>query len=156
MIRRNQVLSLEKPARKPFKAFQGWFKDRVPLRGSGFHLLDGPNIEDMIALGKQAEPDRISALLHHHLGYRCRRERKTPRSWGKMYYYNADRISTLVAILSTLVAAAVLIGAILALHLVKPMGIRLGIVGAFTVTFAISLVLFTSARKVEIYGATAT
>lgn len=84
LIRRNQVLGLEKPAREPFKAFQGWFKDRVPLRGSGFHLLDGPNIEDMIALGKQAEPDRISALLHHHLGYHFRRERKTPRSWGNM------------------------------------------------------------------------
>jgi hypothetical protein len=155
LIRRNQVLALEKPAREPFKAFQGWFKDQVPLRGSGFHLLDGPNIEDMIALGKQSEPDRILALVHQHLGYHFRQERKTPRSWGKMYYYNVDQVSTLVAIFSILVAAALLIGAILALHFIKPMGIRVGIVGVFTAIFAISLVLFTSARKVEIYGATA-
>ncbi len=155
MIRRNQVFTLEKPAREPFKAFKGWFKNQVPLRGSGFHLLDGSNIGDMIALGKQSEPDRISALLHRHLGYHFRQERKTPRTWGKMYYYNVDQVSTVVAICSILVAAALLIGAILALHFIKRMGIRVGIVGAFTVIFAILLVLFTSARKVEVYGATA-
>jgi hypothetical protein len=72
-----------------------------------------------------------------------------------MYYYNIDQVSTLVAIFNILIAAALLIRAILALHFIKPMGIRVGIIGVFTVIFTISLVLFTSARKVEIYGATA-
>jgi hypothetical protein len=153
LLRRNQVLALEKPAKVPFKAFKGWFRDKVPLRGSGFHLLDVE--DDMIALGSQAEPDRMSSIIHRCCGYYLRKERATPRSWGPMYYYPVERVSCIVAIISILVSAALLVGAIVALHFVKPMGIRIGIVGIFTVLFAVSIVLFTYARRVEVYVATA-
>jgi hypothetical protein len=155
LIRRNEILAFEKPAGEPFKAFTTWFRDQIPLRGSGFHLLDDENEDDMIALGKQTEPDRMSSLIHRLFGYYFRRDRKIPRSWGRMYYYEVEKVSILVAIISVMAAATLLVGAILALHFVKPMGVRLGIVGGFTVIFATSLVLFTYARRVEIYGATA-
>lgn len=123
------------------------------LWGSGFHLLD--NEDDMIALGSQAEPDRMSALMHRCLGYRFRRHRNTPKSWGPMYYYPVERVNLVVGIISVVVSAALLVGAIVALNFVKPMGWRLGVVGLFTVVFATSITLLTYARRVEVYGATA-
>jgi len=153
LLRRNQVLALEKPAEVPFKAFKSWFRDKVPLRGSGFHLLDAE--DDMIALGSQTEPDRMSSIIHRCCGYYLRKERTTPKSWGPMYYYPVERVACIVAVISIWVSAALLVGAIVALYFIKPMGTRLGIVGLFTVLFAASIVLFTHARRVEVYAATA-
>jgi len=109
----------------------------------------------MIAIGSQAEPDRMSSVIHRCCSYYLRKERFTPKSWGPMYYYPVERVSCIVAIVSILVSAALLVGAIVALHFVKPMGSRVGIVGLFTVLFAVSIVLFTYARRVEVYEAAA-
>ncbi|PMD67495.1 uncharacterized protein K444DRAFT_550925 [Hyaloscypha bicolor E] len=154
LLRRNEVLRLEKPEKSPFNAFKTWFRRRPPvLWGSGFRLLHDE--EDMIALGSQDEPDRMSALMHRCLGYRLRVERETPRSWGPMYYYPVERVAFIVGLISILVSAALLVGAIMSLHFVKPMGIRLGLVGIFTTLFAASITLLTHARRIEVYGATA-
>ncbi|KAH8777289.1 hypothetical protein BGZ57DRAFT_891090 [Hyaloscypha finlandica] len=154
LLRRNEVLKLEKPEKSPFNAFKAWFRRRPPvLWGSGFRLLHDE--EDMIALGSQDEPDRMSALMHRCLGYRLRVERETPKSWGPMYYYPVERVAFIVGLISILVSAALLVGAIVSLHFVKPMGIRLGLVGIFTTLFAASITLLTHARRIEVYGATA-
>lgn len=153
LLRRNKVLQLEPPADVPFRAFKTWFRTKRPLWGSGFRTLH--HEEDMISLGTQVEPDRMSSLMHRCLGYQFRVERKTPKSWGPMYYYPVERVTLIVGIISVLCSAALLVGAVMALHFVKPIGIRLGIVGIFTVLFAASIVLLTHSRRVEVYGATA-
>ncbi len=109
----------------------------------------------MISLGTQVEPDRMSSLMHRCLGYRLRVKRKTPKSWGLVYYYPVERVALILGIISVLCSVALLVGAIMALYFVKPMGIRLGIVGIFTFLFAASIALFTHARRVEVYGMTA-
>jgi len=154
LLRRNQVLQLEKPEHSSFNAFKAWFRRKPPVFwGSGFRLLHDE--EDMIALGSQDEPDRMSALMHRCLGYRLRKARATPKSWGPMYYYPVERVALIVGIISILVSAALLVGAIMALHFMKPMGARLGLVGVFTTLFAASITMLTRARRVEVYGATA-
>lgn len=109
----------------------------------------------MIALGSQEEPDRMSTFLHRYLGYYLREQRQLPKSWGPIYYYPVERLSLIIGIISVVAAAALLVGAIVALHFIKPMGLRIGIVGMFTVVFAASIMLLTHARRVEVYGATA-
>jgi hypothetical protein len=153
-LRRNKVLQLEKPETSPFDALKAWFRRKPPvLWGSNFGLLRDE--EDMIALGSQEEPDRLSALMHRCLGYRLRKSKETPKSWGAMYYYPVERVALIVGIISVLASAALLVGAIMTLHFVKPIGIRLGLVGLFTTLFAASITLLTHARRVEVYGATA-
>ena len=71
-----------------------------------------------------------------------------------MYYNPVEHLSLIIGIISVLVAAASLVGAIVTLHLVKPMGLRIGFVGIFTVGFATSIMLLTNARRAEVYGAT--
>jgi hypothetical protein len=154
LLRHNQVLQLEKPESGPFKAFKAWFRRTPPvLWGSGFLLLHDES--DMIALGSQVEPDRLSAFMHRCCGYRLRQRRDTPKSWGPVYYYHVERVDLIVGIMSVLASAALLVGAIVSLYYIHPMGIRLAIVGIFTILFAASITLLTHARRIEVYGATA-
>src|SRR6187402_1335849 len=105
-MRRNQILLLEAPAAQPFKAFKTWFRTKRPLWGSGYRTLHDE--EDMISLGTQVEPDRMSSLMNRCLGYRLRKERKTPKSWGPMYYYPVERVTLIVGIISVFASAALL------------------------------------------------
>jgi len=57
--------------------------------------------------------------------------------------------------LSTVAAALLLIGAVLTLFFVTNPAARLGILGGFTVFFALSLALFTNARRQDVFAATA-
>ena len=56
---------------------------------------------------------------------------------------------------SLLVAAFLLIGAVVALYFIKSQGSRLGTLGAFTLLFAGAVGLLTNARRSEVFGATA-
>lgn len=123
------------------------------LWGNSFSLLHDE--KDMIALGGQREPDRLSALMHRCCGYRLRDRRDTPKSWGPVYFYHVERVELIVGILSVFASAALLVGAITSLYFVHPMGIRLAIVGLFTLLFATSITLLMHARRIEVYGATA-
>lgn len=72
-----------------------------------------------------------------------------------MYYFKETVISRIVGVIAVIVAAGFLIGAIVSLYFVGRMGPRLGIVAAFTVGFAAVVGLLTSAKRVEIFAATA-
>lgn len=79
-----------------------------------------------------------------------------PLSWGNMYYFPQKSIARLVAIVSVLLSAILLIGAIVALYYVPASDpAKLGILGAFTILFAGSIGLLTNARRAEVFGATA-
>jgi len=58
-------------------------------------------------------------------------------------------------ILSTLVAAMLLVGAIVTLYVVKSEKLRLGLIGVYTALFATTLALLTNARRAEVFAATA-
>jgi hypothetical protein len=60
-----------------------------------------------------------------------------------------------VAIISTVVAAILLIGAILTLYFVTRPARRLALIAAFTILFALSVSLLTNARRAEMFAATA-
>ena len=61
----------------------------------------------------------------------------------------------MVGIISTLLAAALLVGSIAAFYFVKSKGAQLGMLGGFTGVFALSVGLLTNARRVELFAATA-
>ena len=61
----------------------------------------------------------------------------------------------MVAAISTIIAAILLVGSVAALYFAPSQGAKLGILGGFTGAFAISVALLTNARRAEIFGATA-
>lgn len=72
-----------------------------------------------------------------------------------MYYFTESWISTFVSIFSILLSALLLIGAILSLYFISSPNARLGMIAGFTTLFAASIGALTSARRSEIFGATA-
>jgi hypothetical protein len=74
---------------------------------------------------------------------------------GPIFYYPVERVALIISIIGILASVTILVGAIVVLHYVRPMGIKLGIIGAFTLVFALVLRLSTNARRVELHAATA-
>jgi hypothetical protein len=60
-----------------------------------------------------------------------------------------------VAILSTVLAALLLVGAIASLYAVKSTSTKLILIAVYNILFAISVGLLTNARRVELFAATA-
>jgi hypothetical protein len=135
-------------------AFTNWFRFKKPLRGLGWNLLDDER--DLIALKTNTDPDRLTSIIQYCFGYYLRESRdEQPPSWGKMYYFKTSVISWIVAVIAILISAFFLIGAIIILYFVRPMGARLGIVSAFTASFAVTVGLLTNAKRAETFAATA-
>jgi hypothetical protein len=74
---------------------------------------------------------------------------------SKVFLYRDSYLHHAANILGTLIASLICIAAIVVLYLVPDMKKRLVIVGIFTGIFSIALSLVTSARRVEIFAATA-
>jgi hypothetical protein len=129
----------------------------MPFRySSSWHLLDKEG--DLMSLQPPVEPDHLSSLVQNYFGYYLKKQNPDmPKSWEPMYYFPSQRIALIVAILSVLISALLLLGAILSLYFIPPsrMGRRLVIVGVFTVVFAASLGILTNAKRGEIFAATA-
>lgn len=70
-------------------------------------------------------------------------------------YFEERSLTWIVNACSTLIAATLLIGSILALYFVHDSDARLGIVLGFIVLFALGLSLTTSANRDAIFAATA-
>lgn len=84
-------------------------------------------------------------------------KRRIPKSWSKLdLYFYADRLSEqVVAIIAILLTAGLSVAGIATLDYVEGKGARLGILAAFTVTFAAVVGILTTARRTELFAATA-
>jgi hypothetical protein len=69
--------------------------------------------------------------------------------------YKESRISFVASVIVISVAAMLPAISIFALYLVSSMVMRLGVITAFSGLFSASLAVFTRARKIEIFAATA-
>jgi hypothetical protein len=58
-------------------------------------------------------------------------------------------------VLTAILSSLFLMISVVVLYFVHPAGARLGIIGAFTVIFSLSLAIFSGATRCEIFGATA-
>lgn len=69
--------------------------------------------------------------------------------------YKESRVAFAASVIVISVAAMLPAISIFALYLINSMIIRLGVITAFSGLFSASLATFTSARKIEIFAATA-
>ncbi|KAH8784635.1 hypothetical protein BGZ57DRAFT_940407 [Hyaloscypha finlandica] len=81
--------------------------------------------------------------------------RRAEDGQGTTGHYLEKHVVWAVAIISTIIAAILLIGAIVGLYIVQKTEWRLIMLSCFTALFAISVGLLTSARRAEIFGSTA-
>ncbi|KAF2193950.1 hypothetical protein K469DRAFT_548266 [Zopfia rhizophila CBS 207.26] len=158
LIRQSTILNLEHPNRRVRGAITGWFEHNRPLVGHGRNLFDGKAKYDTVAIRTAPDQDRLTLFLQNYLGYlfRNRKMKKDyPLDWDGMYYFPETTIKHIVSVLSVLLSAALLVGAITSLYYVEKASSLIGLLAAFTTVFAGSIGLLTNARKVEVYAATA-
>ncbi|KAH4014499.1 hypothetical protein HBI70_177620 [Parastagonospora nodorum] len=98
---------------------------------------------------------RLLDMYHGIIGYKRRRKYGTGARDSELRKYSVRRIgkasNVAVAAVSSILPTLVILG----LYFVKRMIVRIGLVILFTAIFSVALAVFTSARKVEIFSATA-
>ncbi|CAI0652913.1 unnamed protein product [Colletotrichum noveboracense] len=119
------------------------------LSGREREILNGAN--DLVALNPAQETDFLSEFLRRKWPVKADEQENGVRI-GR---YEEHSISIAVALISTLIAAILLIGSITGLYFVKDDAAKLGLIAFFTALFALSVGLTTNARRAEIFAGTA-
>ncbi|KAF2472369.1 uncharacterized protein BDR25DRAFT_220410, partial [Lindgomyces ingoldianus] len=121
-----QVCNLDQPSSRVLKTFRSFFTKPNPIiTGKAKYMLD--DSKDLVALHPRSSTQQLPEL----------------------------HLRLVVAIISTLVAVVLLIGAITSLCFVNRSGAKLGMRAGFTTLFAASVGLLTSAKRQEISAASA-
>ncbi|KAI9660683.1 MAG: hypothetical protein M1821_010035 [Bathelium mastoideum] len=160
LLLENRLASISRPHERTLKAFRikffngkpGSDKSWATLGGSSRTLYDDQ--DDLVALQVPEHQDRTFLFVQDHLGFLFG-EGKETHVGGRVGYVSGRAITTFVAWLSTMIAAGLLIGAIVVLYKVRDAEWRLGLIALFTSIFAMSVGIFTNAKRTELFGATA-
>ena len=133
------------------------------LRGLEKSIYESQNTSDLVTLSIRAgESDlftkwlinKFLAWFYHTVGSRCLCSKKQDEEAG-FTEYEDSKILAISSILITLLSCMIPVTSTIALYFVPGMRLRLGLVAVFMVVFCMVLAVFTNARRVEIFGATA-
>lgn len=99
--------------------------------------------------------DKLLIWLHHHVLSRFKgSSRRTDPETG-VAMYNDETLLAYTSLVSSVLAAILPVAAITVLFCVSNMAIRLGLIALFSLIFSLCLTRFTTAKKSEMFGATA-
>ncbi|KAF2493057.1 hypothetical protein BU16DRAFT_551692 [Lophium mytilinum] len=135
LLLQSQVSKLERPSNRVIEAFRIWFDGGKPKDGS-------PKPDPVLGGRAKYVLDNEQDLSRQH-------------SADRTGHYQERHVIWAVAIISTFIASVLLVGAIAGLYAVRSSKARLGMIGAFTALFALSVILLTNARRAEVFAATA-
>lgn len=115
---------------------------------------------DLLTLNPRVQDDPCSRWLsgsfvrfyHRVLGRRTKRELDLEPG---LFEYSDKQLLRASDVIGALLSSLLPISSLLALYFVSNLLARLGIVTAFTILFSMTLLLVTTARKVEVFAATA-
>ncbi|KAK1753623.1 hypothetical protein QBC47DRAFT_46450 [Echria macrotheca] len=154
LLLNDEVAKLNRPSQRVLDAYRQWFTKPYPaLGGIAKTALDDPN--DLVLLGTDgsSETDYLSLLLRRY--WPTYREELSRDGLHRIGRFSEKSISVAVASISIVVAAFLLVGPIVILYFVASDLTKLGIVAGFTAGFALSVGLMTSAKRAEVFAATA-
>ncbi|KAF1365087.1 hypothetical protein EJ07DRAFT_96542, partial [Lizonia empirigonia] len=160
LVLQAQVANLGQPSRRALRLFRRWFGGtsrkkkgldaRPILSGEARRMLEDG--DDLAALRVPEEDDRLSQLLSDHWPLSGKPGKNVQ---DNTRYFRLRHVTSTVAMVSTIVAAVELVGAITGLYYVTNREARMGMIAVFTSLFGTSLCLLTNARRGEIFGASA-
>jgi hypothetical protein len=119
------------------------------LWGSSETIYD--DIHDLVALRVPADTDRLSNFIQNSFGVFF----QITSLDGYSTYISEQSIALCVAITSSVLVAILLFGPVVSLYFVHNPYALLGMLGGWTVLFATCVGLLTSARRDQVFAATA-
>ncbi|KAL2221291.1 hypothetical protein M432DRAFT_266076 [Thermoascus aurantiacus ATCC 26904] len=162
-----ELIRVSKPTRRELDFLRKWLIR--PSMGNDFltdverAIWEPSNDPDFITLcPREQQVDVFSSFLHgalldvYHriLGHR-RKQSTSPFPGTGFRSYGECRLAAVSDGITVVISSLLPTLAILILYLVKPMYARMALIIGFTALFALALSIFTSARRVEIFSATA-
>jgi hypothetical protein len=79
-----------------------------------------------------------------------------PEELGEgIYHYEESSLQTILSILATVMASLLPISSVVALYVVQSNNVRLGMIAGFSACFSLALAVMTSAKRIEVFAATA-
>ena len=169
----SEVLKLSSPANRVKNVLTSWLKKEQCLIGLGESAYFEEN-KDLVALRPVKGEDRLSQFMRDHCGNWMKvrdqltgrkskldadifvqKQREANRRHEGIYYLPETRIAKAVGVVSVLMAGLLLVGAIVSLYFISRPLARLGLVAMWTILFAFSVSVLSTARRSEIFAATA-
>jgi hypothetical protein len=157
LVLQSQVARLSSPRQGTISAFRE-FLDGIDENGQPIPLISGraklflDEEDDLLTLAKPIEEDYLSHMLLDHWLFK---KRTTTDPFDRTAIFKKSHVVRTVAAISMVFAATLLIGAIVTLYFVPEPKAKLGLVAAFTMSFALTLEMCTNARRAEVFAATA-
>ncbi|KAK1851575.1 hypothetical protein CCHR01_05773 [Colletotrichum chrysophilum] len=149
LLRQSEIAKLKRPNNRVLGAFKAWFTGVSELSGRETEILN--NDGDLVALNPAQETDFLLEYLRRKWPIKA----DARENGVRIGRYEEHSISIAVAVISTLIAAILLIGSITGLYFVKNDAAKLGLIAFFTSLFALSVGVMTNARRAEIFAGTA-
>lgn len=154
----------DSPNKCDIEFLRRWFKDEkmgdFPLRGDDSEVWETSKASGLVALKARKAEDPLSTFFlrraylwwHDCIGRRFKRSRTEELEY---FHYRDRNILRVANFLSAIISTGLFMAAILTLYFVDHPLARLGIIAGFTTVFSLVLVLATTARKIEVFAATA-
>ncbi|KAK4199459.1 hypothetical protein QBC40DRAFT_254963, partial [Triangularia verruculosa] len=149
-------------------ALKGWLRD---FKGGNSFLQDNEAFTwtdtqpssyfCLSAPAKETDPfttfvtEKLLRAYHHLLGHRIGTGNVVDAERGHVSY-SSSRISKASSLITTVLASTLPVLTILVLHRLDNTDVRIGVTAVFTAVFALAIALFSDAKRVEIFAATAT
>ncbi|OBT43770.1 hypothetical protein VE00_06271 [Pseudogymnoascus sp. WSF 3629] len=148
------LLNSKPPAATTLKGMREWFLDtydgkqygQPQLWGASGKRFDDPY--DLVALRVPADQDRLSDFILKLLQLATSRDAHSS-------YIRESTLAKAIAFISSILSAILLFGSIASLYFVHNGLALLGMLGGWTVLFAVSVGWLTNARRDQIFAATA-
>ncbi|KAE8448984.1 hypothetical protein EG329_008572 [Mollisiaceae sp. DMI_Dod_QoI] len=166
ILKQATLARLEHPRTYDLEFLRSWFRrpgmGSFPLLGMDRDAWDVKNDSDLIAIKPRAAPDMFSKWFteylvpryHHVLGQKFKKS--LPEHVGAgIYHYKESTLESVLSILATVVASLLPICSVVALYIIQSNGVRLGMIAIFSACFSFALSIMTSARRIEVFAATA-
>ncbi|KAH8591691.1 hypothetical protein B0O99DRAFT_718993 [Bisporella sp. PMI_857] len=166
LLKQASLARLEKPRPYDLAFLRSWFQrpgmGSFPLLGMDRDAWDMKTEDDLVAIKPRAAPDAFSRWFtehlvpkyHHILGKKF--QESLPKDLGAdIYHYKESSLESVLGVFVTVVASLLPICSVIALYIVQSDGVRIGMIAIFSACFSSALTLMTSARRIEVFAATA-
>ncbi|CAN9326989.1 unnamed protein product [Alternaria alternata] len=157
---RAQVAQLGKPSDRILTTYKDFLSGKAIanagddsmnlIYGRASKFLD--EASDLVALQKPTNHDYLSRSLRNHWLFT---RSQSDDSIDRATVYKDTHVARVVAAISMVLAAILLVGAISSLYFVINPKAKLGLLALYTILFAMSVGLCTNARRAEVFATTA-
>ncbi|KAI1799906.1 hypothetical protein F4811DRAFT_69281 [Daldinia bambusicola] len=151
LVLQSQIAQMRHPEERVLEALRHFFERPYPILGGKAKMFLN-NSKDLVALKAPTETDMLSNFLRRHWASEKELARDGVNHFAR---FNDLSITVTVTLVTIVVAAIFLIGPIIGLNFAGSPTAKLIMISFFVVTFAASIGLITTAKRAEIFAATA-